>query len=251
MERLEKAKEAGSLYDREFSMDINGKRRYWFSSEPMRRMNSLMDDLHICNFDQPDLLRQPCEVENSGLKLDGSNLATVLFMLHKDYPKKYRMITDVIKQADPNFGDFSFNLKSIKNFSVWSRKNKHREKVNLMWSRPDDVTCQDISILPNSTLRLAALATLLLQPDEYKPGVILLAEPAAEFNDDDTVNKFVAAMIHDASQSSQIIMETTSERLLEQFNAKHKIMIEQDENSLSFIAPEEEDSVIPDEEMTM
>ena len=132
------------------------------------------------------------------------------------------MITDVIKQADPGFDDFSFNSKPVKSFSVWSQKNKHREKVNLMWSRPDDMTCQDISILPDSTLRLAALATLLLQPDEYKPGVVLLAEPAAEFRDDDTVTESVAAMIRDASQSSQIIMETASERLLEQFDTRQQ-----------------------------
>jgi len=71
-----------------------------------------------------------------------------------------------------------------------------------------------------------ALATLLLQPEELMPGVIILDEP--ELGLHPAAIGTLAGMIRSASVRSQIIIATQSTRMVNEFGADEIVVVEYD-----------------------
>jgi len=71
------------------------------------------------------------------------------------------------------------------------------------------------SALSDGTLRFIALATLLLQPKEYRPSVILIDEP--ELGLHPYAITMLASLIKAASVDNQIVISTQSPILLDHF----------------------------------
>ena len=72
-----------------------------------------------------------------------------------------------------------------------------------------------------------ALTTLLLQPPQTMPSIIIIDEP--ELGLHPTAISILAGMIKKASQHAQIILATQSPRLLDEFSADQVVVIERDE----------------------
>lgn len=164
---------------------------------------------------------------DKSLYSDGGNLAAYLYTLKNsnNYKKYYERIVKRIRLVIPQFSDFSLEPSTIsdrKNILLdWKEKN-HQEYV----FGPHQ--------LSDGSLRFMALTTLLLQPPEKLPKIIIIDEP--ELGLHPTALSVLAGMIRTASQHSQVLIATQSTRLVDEFNCEDIIVAEWDtkENSSKF-----------------
>lgn len=148
------------------------------------------------------------------LQSEGNNLASFLLFLRENYRISYARIVDYVKMILPSFGDFYLEPDN--------------GYVSLNWTdnSPNDYvfTSDQFS---DGTIRFIALATLLLQPEETMPSVIIIDEP--ELGLHPYAIGVLAEMIRDASLHAQIIVSTQSTLLIDEFSANCITVIEHNE----------------------
>jgi predicted ATPase len=142
--------------------------------------------------------------DNRYLRADGSNLPAFLYMLKESYPGDYLLIRSVIQRVAPFFEDFSL-----------SPSNLNKDTIRLEWKHKGTDAFFDVSSLSDGTIRFMALATLFLQPAEFRPSVILVDEP--ELGLHPYAITMLAAMVKQASVKTQVIISTQSSFLLDNF----------------------------------
>ena len=161
--------------------------------------------------------------QGKALLSDGGNIASFLYMLKSSekFNKYYGRIVKYIQYVIPQFSDFVLQ-SSIKN----------SEYVNLEWRQNGEPEYTlGVNHLSDGSIRFIALATLLLQPPELLPNVILIDEP--ELGLHPQAIDILAAMINIAAENSQIIIATQSARLLDSFGLNQIIVVENDKVSNS------------------
>jgi predicted ATPase len=160
--------------------------------------------------------------QNHYLAADGSNLAAFLYLLQEKYPASYQQIEQVTRLAMPFFDRFVLQPQQLA-----------QEKIRLEWrdkSAYDTVfSAHDLS---DGTLRFIALATLLLQPDDTLPGVILIDEPELGLHPYAIV--LLAELLVDASRRSQVIVSTQSVPLVNQFSPEAVIAVDRKDRQSTF-----------------
>jgi predicted ATPase len=142
--------------------------------------------------------------DNRYLRPDGSNLAAFLYFLRQKHETSYRLIRRTVQRVAPFFDDFLLEPQ---------RLNLH--KIRLEWRHRDSEAYFDASSLSDGTLRFIALATLFLQPDMYRPSVILVDEP--ELGLHPYAITLLAALVKQTSVKTQVILSTQSPLLLDHF----------------------------------
>ena len=142
--------------------------------------------------------------DNRYLRPDGSNLAAFLYLLRKRYEHPYRIIRSVVRQVAPFFKDFRLEPQRL-----------NPRKIQLEWIHEGMDAYFDSQSLSDGTLRFIALATLFLQPSDYRPSVILVDEP--ELGLHPYAITLLAAMMKQASTEVQVIASTQSSLLLDHF----------------------------------
>ena len=90
------------------------------------------------------------------------------------------------------------------------------DDIKLEWRHKRSDQYFDASSLSDGTLRFIALATLFLQPEEFRPSVILVDEP--ELGLHPYALEMLAALIRQASVATQVIVSTQSSLLLDHFH---------------------------------
>ena len=141
--------------------------------------------------------------DNLVLKSDAGNLAPFLRRLRERHPHHYRQIMDSTRLAAPFLGDLVY-------------RRDVDERIDLEWfhaAHPDTPMGQ--RQLSDGTLRFMCLATLLLQPTELQPQLILIDEP--ELGLHPLALTLLAEMIQSASDARQVIVSTQSAELVSQF----------------------------------
>ena len=100
--------------------------------------------------------RKPSYVEdNRFLYPDGGNLAAMLYLFREQHPTAFRRITATVRQMVPDFDEFVLE------------PSKLNEKLILLnWTHKGRDYQFGPHQLSDGSLRLIALATLLLQPEE-------------------------------------------------------------------------------------
>ena len=93
-----------------------------------------------------------------------------------------------------------------------------------MASRRTD-TYFDTASLSDGTLRFMALATLLLQPAQYRPSVILAVDEP-ELGMHPYAITLLASLMRQASTESQVIVSTQSSLLLDHFEPEEVLVAE-------------------------
>ena len=157
----------------------------------------------------------------SALRDDAGNLAAFLAMLKKSDPYKryYERITRHIRKIMPQFQDFSLEPLPYQD-----------RYLRLNWTdntRPDYLFGPDQ--ISDGSLRFMALATLLLQPPELLPRMIVLDEPELGLHPAAIVE--LAGMIKRASHYTQIILATQSTRLIDEFSPEDILIVERARSS--------------------
>lgn len=167
-------------------------------------------------------MRLPSEVESAHyLQSDGGNLASFLYFLKNNYPASYDRITEYVREVVPQFRDFY--LEPAGGY------------ISLKWmdDSPNDYILS-ADQFSDGSIRFIALATLLLQPEETMPFVIIIDEPELGLHPYaiDQLNE----MIKDASHHAQVIVATQSTAIIDGFSANDITVIERDKDIQGTVA---------------
>lgn len=166
--------------------------------------------------------RKPVPVRDDRvLKPDGSNIAAYLFRLFREDPDVLRRIVQDVRFAVPHFGDFRF-------------PDTGREgNISLEWSpRHDPDTTMGPLELSDGTLRYICLSTLLLQPPELQPSLILIDDP--ELGLHPFAITLLAEMLGSIADDKQAIVATQSAQLISEFAPSDIIVTETEDGMTTF-----------------
>jgi predicted ATPase len=159
--------------------------------------------------------------DNRYLRTDGSNLAAFLYLLREKHEDSYSIIVRTVRQVAPFFRDFALEPRGL-----------NPNKINLEWSHEGTDAYFDASSLSDGTLRFMALATLFLQPAEYRPSVILVDEP--ELGMHPYAITLLAALMKQASTEAQVVVSTQSSLLLDHFEPEEVLVAERVDGATRF-----------------
>lgn len=159
--------------------------------------------------------------DNRFLRHDGSNLAAFLYYLREVHERSYYMIRRTVKLVAPFFDDFVLEPLAL-----------NEDTIRLEWRHPGSDGYFDAATLSDGSLRFIALATLLLQPKELRPSVILLDEPELGLHPSDIT--ILASLIKQVSVETQIVVATQSPLLLDHFEPEDVLVAERVDGATQF-----------------
>lgn len=168
-------------------------------------------------------VRQYCYVgDDRWLMPDAGNLAAVLFKLKRDEDgKAYRRIVGTIRQIAPYFDDFDLEPTGPAG-----------KDITLNWRERGSDQLFGPHQISDGTLRAMALVTLLLQPVDDLPNVIVIDEP--ELGLHPFAKNILASLMKKASHHCQIIVATQSAGLLDGFEPEDIVVVERAESGSVF-----------------
>jgi predicted ATPase len=153
--------------------------------------------------------------DNRALRCDGANLAAFLYLLKTRHPDSYGMIRKTVQLVAPFFDDFQLEPLLL-----------NPETIKLEWRHVGTDAYFGASALSDGTLRFIALATLFLQPEELRPSIIIVDEP--ELGLHPAAITILAALVRQASATTQVILSTQSPRLLDNFEPEDVLVAERE-----------------------
>lgn len=156
--------------------------------------------------------------DNRWLKEDAGNLAPVLHRLRTREPRYYQRIVDTIRLVLPMFSDFELEPDG--------------DDLMLAWRERDTDEVFSASQASDGFLRIVALITLLLQPAQDLPDVLILDEPELGLHPSaiDVVGGLIAA----AATRIQIIAATQSVPLVDCFDPEDIVVVERPDRASTF-----------------
>jgi predicted ATPase len=159
-------------------------------------------------------MRKTARVEdNRYLHADGANLPAFLYLLRENYQASYDLVVRAVQRVAPFFDDLRLDPSEL-----------NRDYIQLEWRHKKSSQNFGASSLSDGTLRFIALATLFLQPERFRPSVILVDEP--ELGLHPYALEVLAALIRQASVTNQVIVSTQSSLLLDHFQPDDVLVAE-------------------------
>ncbi len=168
--------------------------------------------------------RQPTYIEeNKSLLPDARNLAAVLYRYRQvsELRPAYERIVSTISQINPRFGDFVLEPRAL-----------NLSQIMLNWREKGRDYMFGPHQLSDGTLRVMALATLLLQPEKELPGILLIDEP--ELGLHPYALGVIAALLRKVSHHTQVIVSTQSAELLNFFEPEEVIVVDRKKEESEF-----------------
>jgi predicted ATPase len=159
--------------------------------------------------------------DNRFLRPDGSNLPAFLYLLQQKHSTAYSLIRRTVQRVAPFFDDFQLNPDPL-----------NEESIRLTWKHKNSDQYFGASSLSDGTLRFIALATLFLQPDTFRPSVILVDEP--ELGLHPYAITMLASLVKQASKETQVILSTQSPLLLDHFQPEDVLVADRVEGGTQF-----------------
>lgn len=152
------------------------------------------------------------------LKEDAANIAPVLHRLQQYEPPYYQRIVDTIRLILPFFSDFELVPEYGHLLLAWRERGSDR--------------VFDASQASDGMLRIMALVTLLLQPEEGLPDVLILDEPELGLHPH-AIN-VIGGLMHAVSMKVQVIAATQSTALVDRFEPEHVVVVQRDDRRSVF-----------------
>ncbi len=152
------------------------------------------------------------------LKEDAANVAPVLLRLRENNPAIYQRIVDTVRLILPFFSDFVLD--------------PDYGNILLQWRERGNDVVFDVSQASDGMLRVIALVTLLLQPEQDLPDVLILDEP--ELGLHPYAINVVGGLIRAASHNAQVIVATQSTRLVDCFEPEDIVVVERKSRASTF-----------------
>lgn len=214
-----KTKPDESPVSRTLSSDFNESALVKATDTDCRLVGDFLSGCKVYQFSDSSLsapMRQASTVESAHyLQSEANNLASFLYYLKNNYTDAYNRIVDYVQGVVPQFKDFYLEPE--------------HGYISLKWidtSLNDYVLSADQ--FSDGSIRFISLATLLLQPEETMPSVIIIDEP--ELGLHPYAVDQLTEMIKDASKHVQVIIATQSPSIIDGFRADDVLIIERDEN---------------------
>lgn len=166
-------------------------------------------------------VRQSCYVgDNRWLMPDAGNLAALLLKFRQEKGgSAYNRIVKTIRLIAPFFDDFVL-VPDASNRVILNWREKGSDRV----FGPHQFS--------DGTLRAICLSTLLLQPEDELPELIVVDEP--ELGLHPYALNVVAALFSKASYHTQILISTQSSSFLDNFNPEDVIAVNREGNESQF-----------------
>ena len=163
--------------------------------------------------------------DNRWLMPDAGNLAAILHELKCSKEKAYHRIVSTIRQVAPFFDDFDLEPTDSRDIILnW----RHRES-DLVFGPHQ---------LSDGTLRAICLISLLLQPRENLPYLIVVDEP--ELGLHPYALNVIASLFQAASQHAQVLVSTQSSAFLDSFEPEDIVVVERKGEATEFERPDAE-----------
>lgn len=190
-----------------------------------REVAELLSDIQVFHFEDSSdraSIRLPGYIDdNRQLHHDGGNLAAFLFGLRQRNRRYYDRIVTSIRLVAPFFDDFDL-----------APMQTDANSIRLNWKDRDSNYLFGPHQLSDGTLRAMALVSLLAQPEDELPGLIVLDEP--EIGLHPYAIEVIAALAKSASVHRPIIIATQSVALVNQFSAEDIITVTREEAQSKF-----------------
>jgi predicted ATPase len=178
---------------------------------------------HFHDTSETALIRKHGYVEDDRfLRKDAGNLAAFLHGLKRRQGAYYRRIVEAIRQVAPFFDDFA----------LVPRAETEGKSILLNWKDRDSEHLLGPHQLSDGTLRAMALITLLLQPDEELPPLIVLDEP--EIGMHPYAIEVLASLIRGASVHRPLIVATQSVSLIDYFEPEDIVVVSRSDGQSRF-----------------
>jgi predicted ATPase len=164
--------------------------------------------------------------DNRWLMPDAGNLAALLLRLREtNGGSPYRRIVKTISLIAPFFGDFDLEPTL-----------PTRKEIILNWRDRGSDQVFGPHQLSDGTLRAICLVTLLMQPEDELPDLIVVDEP--ELGLHPYALNVVASLFKKASHHKQVIISTQSSSFLDNFDAEDVIVVNREGNESLFERPD-------------
>lgn len=154
------------------------------------------------------------------LRSDASNIAPFLYNLKQNHKARYQRICETIQLIAPFFADFFLEPE----------KKGESELMRLQWKQQGSSFPFQPWQFSDGTIRFICLATALLQPSP--PTTIVIDEP--ELGLHPVALEALAALIHETSRRTQLLVSTQATSLLDHFDADQIIVVERAEGASVF-----------------
>jgi predicted ATPase len=148
----------------------------------------------------------------------GGNLAAFLYMLRETKPQHYARILATIRLAVPYLMDFVLEPDIL-----------NMGRIQLRWRDRNPDHEFGAHQLSDGSLRAIALITVLLQPEEMMPGLIIIDEP--ELGLHPSAVGLIGSLIKAASLRRQVVVATQSPRLISEFEPEDLVVVEREEDA--------------------
>ena len=156
--------------------------------------------------------------DNRWLKEDAANIAPVLLRLRESDSRCYQRIIDTIRLILPFFSDFDLE--------------PYYDSLLLNWRERNSDQVFSVSQASDGMLRVVALVTLLLQPEQDLPDVLILDEP--ELGLHPYAINVIGGLIRAVSTRIQVIVATQSMALVDCFEPTDIVVVEREGRSSTF-----------------
>ena len=164
-------------------------------------------------------LRRKAGVTNvREFRYDGSNLAPFLYRLQRKEGKSYQRIVETLRLILPFFLDFYLEPDD--------------DHLLLAWRETDTDQIFTASQAADGMLRMIALVTLLLQPEETLPDLLILDEP--ELGLHPYAINIIGGLIRSVSEKTQVIVATQSTAFVDCFEPEDIVVVERDGRASTF-----------------
>jgi predicted ATPase len=184
-------------------------------------------------------VRQYCYIgDNRWLMPDAGNLAAVLLRLQNQNGSAYRRIIETLRLIAPFFHDFNLEPSGPNSKDVilnWFLCSKAGE----VWTgtgRSDQVFGPHQ--LSDGTLRAMCLVTLLMQPEDELPDLVIVDEP--ELGLHPYALNLIASLFKKVSHHAQVLISTQSSSFLDSFDPEDVVVVSLDNNESRFSRPDPE-----------
>ncbi len=179
-----------------------------------RQIGDLIRQWQVFQFHETSQMRGTHYIHDNLVLLgNGANLAPYLMVIKEKHPNHYRRIVRTIQLIMPYFRDFELEplrLDSDRNRLDWREVASNARFSSVNFS--------------DGSLRFAALATLLLQPMEMMPSLVLIDEP--ELGLHPMAVRLLASMIKAVAVSTQVILATQSKTLVDEFSPEDVVVLD-------------------------
>lgn len=193
---------------------------------------SKVTQYHFDDVSDTSPIKSQCALSNDArLLANGKNIAPFLYRLKQGYKSNYDMLIKTIRAVIPDFYDFYFADELAQSDSIYLR-----------WINKNDInSVSHASKLSDGSLRFICLATVLLQPLELMPEIVIIDEP--ELGLHPQALALVASLVQRLSMQRQFIIATQSSSFIDMFAAHDIVVVDKEKDGTSKFTRLDEDKL--------